>query len=77
MSAALDTDEYPDGITVNLGPATWKALDAIQAASGDTKTEAINKAVQAYALLKTAQDNGGELTLRDTADAKPTTVRFY
>lgn len=70
-------DDGPTQILFNASPRSMAALDAIQEASGDTKTQAINKAIQAYALLKTAQDNGGEVTLRETAKAKTTSVRFY
>lgn len=64
-------------VTVNLSARGTDALRSIVNLTGDSKTEAINKALQAYALIQQAQDQGGGCWLQDTAEAKPVQTRFY
>lgn len=73
------TDPTPEllRVTVNLGPRGAAAMETIAALTGDSKTEAINKALQAYALLQQAQNAGGGTWIQDNAKALQTQVRFY
>lgn len=64
-------------ITLNLSARGEDALDAITGLTGDSKTEAVNKALQAYAIIQQAQTKGGGMLIQDDADANPTYVRFY
>ena len=64
-------------VTVNLSARGAEALHSIVRLTGDSKTEAINKALQAYALIQQAQELGGGCWLQDTAESKPVQTRFY
>lgn len=64
-------------VTVNLSERSAAALARLAQVTGDTKTEAINKALQAYALIQAAQHNGGAMWLQDDADSESVQVRFY
>ena len=64
-------------VTVNLSARAVDALDEITELTGDTKTEAINKALQTYALVQHAQSAGGGAWLQDRDGAEPVRSRFY
>ncbi len=64
-------------VTVNLSGRATVALSQIMELTGDSKTEAINKALQAYALIQAAQDAGGGVLLQDENSSKPAQIRFY
>lgn len=64
-------------VTVNLSERSAAALALLVETTGDTKTEAINKALQTYALVQAAQHKGGAMWLQDDAGSDPVQVRFY
>lgn len=45
-------------ITVNLIPRAYTALEQVSAATGDNKTESINRAIQLYAWVQRMLDAG-------------------
>lgn len=57
-------------LTVNLTEKTSTALAAAVAATGDSKTDSINKALPMYALLQTVQAAGGAIYLRERDGAE-------
>lgn len=63
-------------VTVNMGARASQALADICQLTGDTKTEAVSKAVQAYALIQRAQDKGGGIWVKDQVGASLVEVRF-
>ncbi|MFJ1706569.1 hypothetical protein [Kitasatospora sp. NPDC088346] len=65
-------------LTVNLTPRAAKALDQAAAASGDSRTDTVNRALQVYAYLEQVSRNGGSLYVREGGDAggELTMVRF-
>lgn len=46
-------------VTVNLTPRSLNALERASKATGDTKTDTINRALQVYALVQEMADRGG------------------
>jgi hypothetical protein len=64
-------------VTVNLSPLATAALNDLVELTGDSKTEAINKALQAYAEIQKRQHRGGGAWLQDDANSRPTQTRFY
>jgi hypothetical protein len=53
-------------ITVNLIARASRALQRVVDRTGDSKTDAINRAIQVYAYLEEVEANGGEITVRET-----------
>jgi hypothetical protein len=51
-------------VTVNLSPASSAALDRAVEITGDSKTDTINRALQIYAMLTDAVDDGGQVLIR-------------
>lgn len=64
-------------ITLNLSDRAHGSLTEIQRRTGDSITEAVSKALQAYALIQRAQDSGGKAWLQDTPSAERVQVKFY
>jgi len=76
-SSATEAPPATLRVTVNLSSRATTALHAITGLTGDSKTEAINKALQAYALIQEAQHAGGGAWLQDNGNARPSQIRFY
>jgi 6-phosphogluconolactonase/glucosamine-6-phosphate isomerase/deaminase len=66
------TQVWPDGelpsperVTVNLSALTVMAVSVLMALTGDTKTDAINKALQFYSMIKELISKGGAVYIRE------------
>jgi hypothetical protein len=63
------TEQRPSGaierVTVNLNARAAAALEQVAAITGETKTDAINRALQVYALLHRTQEEGGAIYTRE------------
>jgi hypothetical protein len=69
--------KYVKRLTVNLSaPATQGLNDAMKAA-GENQTDVVNKALQVYADLRRAQENGGGAWIQESPDAELTSIRCY
>lgn len=64
-------------VTVNLSERSARALRGLVGLTGETKTEAINKAIQVYELVQAAQSEGGGLYIRENKDSDLVRVRFF
>lgn len=64
-------------VTVNLSARGADALGQLTGLTGDSKTEAINKALQAYLLIQNAQEKGGGVLLQEDKNSTPTKILFY
>jgi hypothetical protein len=64
-------------VTVNLTPRTVEALDGLVQLTGDTKTDAINKALQVYAYLQNLLNAGGALYVREPDATETERLRFF
>lgn len=64
-------------VTVNLTPRSSRALREAVAVTGDTKTDAINRALQIYAFLEGVWSTGGSVFVRQHADAEPELLRAF
>lgn len=63
-------------VTVNLVPGAMEALEHAVATTGESKTDAINRAVRAYDwLVRVLAEDGGELVLQ-RKDGTAERVRF-
>jgi hypothetical protein len=63
-------------VTVNLTARSSQALDEAVHLSGDTKTDAINRAVQLYAFVEKIINEGGAVYLRHSQDGELERLRF-
>lgn len=57
-------------VTVNLTPRSERALEQATALTGESKTDAINRAVQIYAYLQQVIADDGALYARDRAEGE-------
>jgi hypothetical protein len=64
-------------VTVNLTSRSVKALDDIVVASGNSKTEVINKALQIYAFILAHLDAGGAVYVRDPDSKEAERLRIF
>ena len=44
---------------------------------GNSKTDAINRAIQVYAYLEEVEANGGEISIRETKDADLRLLKMF
>jgi hypothetical protein len=56
---------HVERVTVNLNTRASEALEQVANLTGETKTDAINRALQVYALLHQLQDDGGAFYTRE------------
>lgn len=61
-------------VTVNLSPETAQMLEGTSALASETKTEIINKAVQAYTWIRELQAVGGQILATTPGEDGPTAV---
>lgn len=64
-------------VTVNLAPRASHALEQAVGLTGDSKTDAINRALQVYAYIEQVMRDGGEVLVRINADAVPEPMRLF
>ena len=62
-------------LTVNITPRATAALDAAATANSETKTNVVNRSIQAYAFLTRMLNEGWDLVLRDN-DGREQRVQF-
>ena len=62
-------------VTVNLIPKAWEAANATATLLGLSRTDVINRALQAYAFLEQATADGSEVLVR-SSDGKVEQVKF-
>src|SRR5437867_1901097 len=63
-------------VTVNLTSRSSQALEEAVRLTGDTKTDAINRAVQLYAFVERVMDQGGSVYVRDAESGELERLRF-
>jgi hypothetical protein len=63
-------------LTVNLIPRASAALDIAVGLTGDSRTDSINRALQAYAYFLSVKDKGGAVYTRESAEAELFQVEF-
>jgi len=64
-------------VTVNLTKRSVEALDDLVEATGETKTDAINKALQVYAFIQRQLDAGGALYLREAGGDQAERLQIF
>jgi hypothetical protein len=64
-------------VTVNLIARASRALQRVVDLTGDSKTDAINRAIQVYAYLEEVEANGGEISIRETKDADLRLLKMF
>lgn len=74
---AVTTKRAAERVTVNLLRQAAAALDETAKLTGNSKTEVINKALQLYALVQSAQNAGGGVWIQDAEKDEPVRARFY
>jgi hypothetical protein len=63
-------------LTVNITPRATAALDEAAEINAETKTNAVNRAIQAYAFLTRMMEEGWELVLKDPNGGREQRVQF-
>lgn len=64
-------------LTVNLTPRTQDALERTTSRSGDSKTDALNRAVQIYDFLEEVWMAGGQVFVQREPGSAPEAIRFF
>lgn len=64
-----ETKTY-ERLTVNLTRRSSAALELAAQIAGDTKTDAVNRALQVYAYLMHLQEQGGEVLVRENGEVQ-------
>jgi len=64
-------------VTVNLTARAAQALDQAAELTGDSKTDTINRALQVYAYLEQVAQAGGDILVRESADAEPQLIKMF
>jgi len=64
-------------VTVNLTSRAVAALEQVTAITGETKTDAINRALQVYALLHRMQEEGGAIYTREREGQELERLRVF
>jgi len=64
-------------VTVNLTKRSVEALDDLVTATGETKTDAINKALQVYAFIQRQLDAGGAVYLREAGSDQAERLQIF
>jgi hypothetical protein len=83
-AAAIDSDASPaaghwplERVTVNVTGRAAHALDLVAELTGDTKTDALNRALQIYAYLEQVTARGGSVYVRKAAGAEPELLEVF
>jgi hypothetical protein len=63
-------------LTVNLSPRAVRALELAAERTGDTKTDAVNRALQVYAFIEEVNTTGGRIYVRRSAESGLEEVRI-
>jgi hypothetical protein len=64
-------------VTVNLTPRSADALELATKLTGDSKTDAINRAIQVYAYLEHVLSEGGSVYARAAGDSELERLKFF
>lgn len=64
-------------ITVNLVPRASQALQRVIGITGDSKTDAINRAIQLYEFIEEIEANGGDILIRESKDSDLQLVKMF
>ncbi|MEU3019756.1 MULTISPECIES: hypothetical protein [unclassified Nocardiopsis] len=64
-------------VTVNLTARSTKALEEAVAATGDTQTDVINRALQVYAYLESVMAEGGHVYVENAERQERERLRFF
>jgi len=64
-------------ITVNLTGRSSRALDVATKLTGDTKTDAVNRALQVYAYMEEITANGGSVYVREAAGSELERLKVF
>jgi hypothetical protein len=63
-------DARLERVTVNITGRASRALDALTELTGDTKTDAINRALQIYAYMEQVAAQGGSVYVREAVGSE-------
>ncbi|MCA2227885.1 hypothetical protein [Nonomuraea aurantiaca] len=85
IEAASPTKSPPTGrgsgplerVTVNLNERSSRALEEVVNLRGDTKTDAINRALQMYSLIEHILQSGGKVYVQEAGQTELERVRFF
>jgi hypothetical protein len=64
-------------VTVNLSARASRALEMVTKLTGDTKTDAISRALQVYAFFEETTADGGSLYIQESKDAPLQLVKIF
>ncbi len=67
----------PERVTVNLSARAARALEVATELTGETKTDAINRALQIYAFLEQVTVQGGLIYTKEDQDASLERLKLF
>ncbi|MCA2227887.1 hypothetical protein [Nonomuraea aurantiaca] len=75
--AAIRGNGPLERVTVNLNERSSRALEEVVTLRGDTKTDAINRALQMYSLIEHILHGGGKIYVQEADQTELEQVRFF
>lgn len=64
-------------VTVNLNARAARALEFVTTLTGDSKTDAISRALQVYAFFEETTSAGGAVYIKESKDAELQRVKIF
>lgn len=64
-------------VTVNLTPRSSRALMAVVDLTGDSRTDAINRAIQVYHYIEDVLEAGGEVLIKPKDSSEVERLRIF
>jgi len=64
-------------LTVNLTGRASRALDSAMEITGDTKTDAVNRALQIYAYMERIVSQGGSVYVREDGSSELERIKLF
>ncbi len=76
LVSAISSDGPLERLTVNMIGCAADALNLVVHLTGDTKTDAVNRALQFYAYAELVMARGGTIYVQHSSHAGPEPLRF-
>jgi hypothetical protein len=76
MTDQTTTSQQLERVTVSLIPKASRALEQSVSLTGDSRTDAINRALQLYAFVEQVMHDGGAVFVQGVGDPEPQQIKI-